>query len=142
MVTSPTVQTAERINGRRLPVAALAGGVIAAVANSIVLLIAQAAVGPLMVTVPGMPEQAISIGAIFFSCILPAFIAAGLLWALGRFTQRPIRTFTIIAVVALVLSFASPFTAQMTGGTRVVLEIMHVIAAVAIIGALTRMARA
>lgn len=60
----------------------------------------------------------------------------GVLFALAcaRWAKRPARTFTVTAIVFVVLSFASPLTAQnATTATRVTLELSHVVAAAVII---------
>jgi hypothetical protein len=68
-----------------------------------------------------------------------------------RFSQWPISTFRIVAIIALVLSFAQPLlltsgmmpTAAPVGiGTILVLELMHIVAGVAAIYLLTTRGRA
>jgi len=74
------------------------------------------------------PVIAISVAA--------ALVATGVLAALARWTRRPLRTFRIIAVVALVLSFGGPLRAgagMMQGGavggaTVATMLVMHVVA--------------
>ena len=77
--------------------------------------------------------------------------AAAIVYALiGRFSKRPISVFRIVAVVALVLSFASPISAAYAFPpsdapdviTVVFLLAMHVVAAIITIGLFTTMARA
>jgi Family of unknown function (DUF6069) len=77
--------------------------------------------------------------------------AAAIVYVLiGRFSKRPIRVFRIVAVVALVLSFASPISAAYVFPlsdapdviTVVFLLAMHVVAAIITIGLFTTMARA
>ena len=58
-------------------------------------------------------------------------------------SRRPIRTFRIVAAVALVLSFATPLTIPGAPLSMILtLELMHVVAAVLITGTLTTLARA
>ncbi len=56
--------------------------------------------------------------------------------------RRPIRTFRIVAAVVLVLSFATPLTIPGAPLSMILtLELMHVVAAVVIVGMLTTLAR-
>src|SRR5262245_52701137 len=77
--------------------------------------------------------------------------AAAIIYALiGRFSKRPIHVFRIVAVVALLLSFASPIAAAYTfppsdapdAITVVFLLAMHVVTAIITIALFTTMARA
>ncbi len=55
-----------------------------------------------------------------------------------RFRQRGVRSFLGVATVLLVLSFISPFQAAETIETAVSLSLMHIAAAMGIVGALAR----
>jgi len=83
--------------------------------------------------------------AIFFTAI-PALVATILYAALLRCTRRPARTFAIIAAVVFVVTTIPDFTyipgvTGATVGQTAVLVIMHIVAAAAIVGLLTRFAR-
>ncbi len=88
------------------------------------------------------PVIAISVAA--------ALVATGLLAALARWARRPLRTFRIIALVGLLLSFGGPLQAgagMMQGGaiggtTVATMLVMHVVAAAIIVGLLTTRGRA
>ena len=59
----------------------------------------------------------------------------------ARYAARPNRTFTIIAVIVLILSFGNLLTPALTGAPTaifVVLGVMHVTATIAIVAVLTR----
>ena len=74
-----------------------------------------------------------------FVGVLGAVIVYALI---GRFSRRPIRLFTIVAAVALVLSFASPLSIPGAGaGYIAVLELLHITTAAIAVGLLTRLAR-
>jgi hypothetical protein len=63
---------------------------------------------------------------------------------LGKFLSRPILAFWIISAVFLALSFSLPIVnlpATVDGPTIFALEVMHVIAAAAIVGVLTFLGR-
>jgi hypothetical protein len=72
---------------------------------------------------------------------------AAIVYALiGRFSKHPIRVFRVVALIALLLSFAMPlsamqFTPPADVTTIVVLLVMHVVAAMITIGMFTTLAR-
>jgi hypothetical protein len=69
-------------------------------------------------------------------------VAGTLVYALvGRFARRPVRAFRVVSVLALVLSFAGPLTIPgAPPGMVVALLVMHIIAAVIVVGLLTTLA--
>lgn len=81
--------------------------------------------------------------------LLAALVAAGLLAALARWVRRPIRTFRIIAIVFLVISFLGPLGTgadtssggPASGATIATMLLMHIVAAALIIGTLTMPSR-
>ncbi len=120
---------------------AKAGAVGIAVAVVLVLvtyLVADAASGPLLVTQPGgdTPEEVPLGGALVFTAIGGA---VGIVLALvANRWRRPRTTFVAIAVAALVLYGIMPFTAAEEASTAIWLNVMHVAAAVPIVGLLAR----
>ena len=82
--------------------------------------------------------------------VLAALVATGLLAALAQWVRRPLRTFHIIALMGLLLSFGGPLqagTGMMQGGavdgaTVATMLVMHVVAAAIIVGLLTMRGRA
>jgi MFS family permease len=75
-------------------------------------------------------------------------IVAAIVYAvIGRFARRPIRVFRVVAIVALVLSFAMPLSAmQLTPPadttTVAILLVMYIVAAIITVGLFTTLARA
>lgn len=75
-------------------------------------------------------------------------IVAAIVYAvIRRYAKRPTRTFRIVAVVALLLSFMGPFSARQLEPpadttTVVVLMLMHVVAAAITVGMFTTLAPA
>lgn len=75
-------------------------------------------------------------------------VVAAIVFALiGRFSKRPIRLFRVVAIVALVLSFAMPLSAMQFSPpadmtTVAILLVMHVVAAIITIVLFTTLARA
>lgn len=69
--------------------------------------------------------------------VVPAVVGTGILAGMNAAMARPGRLFAGIAVVVSLLSMGGPATlVGADGGTKVVLALMHVVAAAAIVGAL------
>jgi hypothetical protein len=102
---------------------------------------------------PGVPADfpPFQIGAIAIFTALQVSLGVGVFALIARFTQRPIRTFTLVALVALALSLipnlslaANPAAAPFPGGTAaafLALIIPHFVAAAVTIAALVRLSR-
>lgn len=140
-VQNALVSDEERVAwGRLVPVGLLAA-LGAAVANAVVYLVAAAAGAmPQEIVVNGQGPITLPVVAAFSA---QGAVAATIVYALvGRFAHRPVHVFRVIAAVVLVLSLVPPFT--ITGAPIsmiLALELMHVVAAVVIVGLLTTMAR-
>jgi Family of unknown function (DUF6069) len=120
-------------------ITALTAGAIAAVANLIVYLIAGAANVPLQIAAPGSSQlERLPIVPVILASLIPAFVAAALLLLLRRFTPRANTVFQVIAVVFTLVSFGGPLGQPTDGGTKFVLNLMHVIAGAVITIGLTR----
>ena len=133
----------ERVAGLgRLLACGVLAGVVAAALNAVVYLLASVLGAiPLDVEIPNTGGP-LPLGAVLIFSFVPAILAAGLLALLGRFVRRPIRVFVALAVVAFVVSLYTPFSIPGVPVAMIVaLEIMHAVAAVVIVGILTRMGR-
>jgi Family of unknown function (DUF6069) len=117
---------------------ALLGGAIAAVVNVVLFFGAKAGGVPMTgefqpgaVTELMLPAVAIS--------IVPGFFGAIVALLFQKFTRQAARNFAILAGVFTVFSLGGPANVkQISTGTIVVMELMHVVAAVGIGGALYR----
>jgi hypothetical protein len=126
----------------RILVAGLVAAVAAAAANVIVFFIASAlGAMPQTYLVPAA-GQPIGIMQVVSSTVIGAVGATIVFAIIARFARQPIRLFRIVSVVALILSFGTflglsgaPVSLVMT------LALMHIVAAVVIVGVLTTMAR-
>ena len=121
-----------------VPLTALA----AAAANALVYLVATV-VGalPSGFVIPG-PGTPLTLGMVVGSTLVPALLAGVVFALLGRFTRRPVRNFVVLATVLLVLSFVTPLTIAGAPLSMVVaLELMHVVAAVVVVGGFVTLAR-
>ena len=103
-------------------------GVIAAIVNVFIYFIAKASGGVSnTVLLPG--GKPLGIAPVIFSSVIPAILAALLLFTLGKFTSDPIRIVTIIAAIVLLVSFGGPFGIPgLPFGTRFTLALMHLVA--------------
>ena len=140
-VQNPPVRSEERIVWGRLVPAGLLAALVAAAANAVVYLVAVAAGAmPQDVVVNGQGPVTLPVVA-----TTSAFgaVAGTIVYALVvRFTRRPVRVFRVVAAVALVLSFAGPFTIPGAPAAMIAtLLLMHVVAAAVVVGLLTTLAR-
>lgn len=123
--------------------AALLGGAVAAVANVALLLGAQAAGVPMTGEFQPGTVSGLLLPAVVLSSIVPGLVGA--LVAFGfkkRFAANAARNFAILSVVFTVLSFGGPANVpQLATSSLVVMELMHVIAALGLGGMLVRALR-
>ena len=144
MPTSSTISSPiERVAFRKLlwvgPVAAVA----AFVASVVVFGIAGLFGVPLEVMAPPTYEtlSPMEVSFIAQATIPPAIGATILLAILGRFTRRPFLIFQIIAAVFLLLSFGGPLSLPVSGVVKMVLGLIHIVAAGTIVGVLSTLGR-
>lgn len=124
-VSKPTLGTIWR-NG-------LIAIVVAAVVNA-VLYFVGAALGWFPDTVLSPAGMPITVVPVVVSTVLALIVATIVYSILNRFTGNPNRWFTIIAIVVLVLSAASPLTLAGAPTMMIVLlEAMHLVAGIAAI---------
>jgi Family of unknown function (DUF6069) len=137
-----TNTTQEVIDNRQLAQWTVIAGVAAAVVNSIVFFIAQAmGIFENVAIAMGGNSMAFSVFPVIMSSVLFILVGGGLMWVIARFNARPISTWRIVAIVALVLSFGMPLApntfTNATPALLVTLLLMHVIAGVITIYLLT-----
>jgi hypothetical protein len=124
--------------------AGLAGGGIAALANIVVLLVAQNLLGVRMEVPmgPGGPPAPLGPVQVALISLMPGLVAGAVLWLMAKMFARPARAFLALSVVVLLLSFVPTFTVPgIAADVRLVLALMHPVAAAAIVGALYRAAK-
>ncbi len=125
--------------GRLGPAGALAL-VLAAATNAVVYLVASS-LGAMPQDVDANGQGPITLSMVVAMSAAGA-VAGTLVYAVvGRFVRRPVRAFRLVAVIALVLSLAGPFTIPGAPAAMVAaLLVMHVVAAGAVVGLLTTLA--
>jgi hypothetical protein len=132
----------EMVDYRQLGQWTLIAAVVSAVVNSIVFFIAQAmGVFDDVVVTMGGNNMAFSVVPVIMLSIVFILISGGVMWLVARFSQRPISTWRIVAIVALILSFGLPFSPgafeNPTATLRGTLLLMHTLAGVITIYLLT-----
>ena len=140
-VQNAPVRSEERVAWGRLLPAGLLAALVAAGANAVVYLVASA-VGAMPQDVVVNGQGPITLPVVAATSVFGA-VAGTVVYALvGRFARRPVRVFRVVAAVALVLSFVPPFTIPGAPAAMIAtLLLMHVVAAAAVVGLLTTLAR-
>ncbi len=106
--------------------------IAAAIANIVLFFIANAILSE-PVSVPA-EMGVVNVVSITISTLVGTLGALLAFVLIKRFTRHPARTFLIVAVVALIVSMAGPFgSAGIALSTRLVLALMHIIAAAIIV---------
>lgn len=108
-------------------------GVLAGIANVVVYFISKAvgAISNTMLLPDGNP---LGVAPVIISSLLSGVVASLVLFALSKFSQKPIAHFKIVSVVFLLISLAGPIaTPNLPTSMIVSLEIMHFVAAAVIV---------
>jgi hypothetical protein len=137
--TQPARQT---VANDKLLMAAVIAALAAGVVNLILFFLLPALFNiTLRVGMPGAPLEPLPLVVMLVITMLPAFLGAGLLWLLGRFTSRPFTIFWVIAIVVLILSYGAPLNLGIPTNEVLALSLMHTAAAIIITFVLTTRAR-
>lgn len=137
---SPAATPGRRL--RRLLWAAPAAGLVSALLNAGLYYGATAAgwLAPNLLTPSG---DRITVVPVMLASLLPALAAGILLALLLRFTRRPVTIFRVVGVVFLLVSLMGPLnTPGIDAHSAQVLNLMHLVAAGAILYLLPRWSRA
>jgi hypothetical protein len=119
---------------------ALIGGVIGAIINSLIALIFPSLTGQAL-SVPNPSTNVLEnlpLFAVIAASIVPSFAGAGVLLLLRRFVANGTAVFQGVSAVVAVLSCLPAFGMPITTEVKIVLSIMHLVAAAAIVLTLTR----
>jgi hypothetical protein len=133
-----TVTAAQRQHGGMLVRAGIGAAMMTALANAVLYLAAvQAGIFPALRPDPAAgPQMAVEL--VVLSSLVGVAAGMGVFALVRRYTSDPLRTFHRIAGVVLLVSFAAPFTLPGTWMQAMVLNVMHVIAAVFVVRAVRR----
>ncbi len=139
-IVAPSASSVREYSAKKVLLAALAGGATAGVINLGLFLVARAAGVPFTAkfdphaVVTMLPAQ-----ATFFASVVPAFAAAAVLSLLNVLVKRPTTIFVGIAATFGLLSMGGPASlAEAAVSTKALLAVMHVVAGVAIVGAVVK----
>jgi hypothetical protein len=119
---------------------ALTGGAIGAAINSLLGLVFPSLTGQAL-QVPNPATQVLEnlpLFAVIAASIVPSFAAAGVLLLLRRLTANGTQIFQILGAVLALLSCLPAFGMPITTEVKIVLSLMHLVAAAAIVLTLTR----
>jgi hypothetical protein len=122
----------------RGPIAAVLAAIVAAV---VIWAVASAADVELSVNYPGQPIQKITIVNVVIAALVGSLAGWGLLALLRRFTTKARTIWTVIAIVAALLSLGGPLSAIASPSTKVSLVAMHLAVATVLIVLLRRNAQ-
>lgn len=120
---------------RRVWTGVLIAAIVAAVINSIIFFVGNALVAePIQVTFGANPElQDLTVWQVILATVIPA-IGAGLTYSvIGLFSKRATMIFLIVGALLLLISFAPPLTLSVAASAKVVLVLMHLVAACTIL---------
>jgi hypothetical protein len=131
--TTSTVRSTVTSVRASLPVVGLT-----VLAASAVWLVGTLAGADLRVAFPGQAAMTVSLPSVVVAASVAALTGWAALALLRRVTPRGRTVWTALAVVALVASFAPVATTGASGGTRLVLALMHVAVAAVLIPGLRR----
>lgn len=117
--------------------AGILGTIGAVIAVAITYFIADAASGPLLVTQNDLTEEAPLAGALLFTA-LGGVLGLGIAALAKRFLGNPVPAFLGICLVGLIAFAIFPFTVAEETATAIWLNVMHIAAAIPIVGLLTQ----
>ena len=115
------------------------GTIAGLVAVAITFFVADAASGPLLATQPGGDVlEEIPIGGALFGVLFGGLFGTGLAAAMQRFMGNAVPAFVGFCIVGLIGYGAFSFSAADEISTGIWLNVMHIVAAVPIVGGLVR----
>ena len=124
---SPIIKFVEMKIKTLLPKGFIAG-CMAAAANIVIYLSAKL-VGAINDSVLLPPGKPLELPPVIFSSLIPAIVASLLLFGLSQFAKNPVRVFTIIGVIFLLISLGGPFgIPNLPASARAILALMHIVA--------------
>lgn len=136
-------QTRPRVVEKKIWPAALLGGVLSVVGNLLVFVVAEVlGVNLQITTAPGSSTLVpLQVGPVVLASLLPTFPAAALLKVLACSLPNPWPVFLGIAGAFLLVSLRGPLNLPTDPANEWTLNLMHLVSAVAIVGALWGWAR-
>lgn len=119
--------------GRSTRVVRSGAVLIAAVANGVVWLVADAAGVDFTVEPPGQGEMRVDLVLTIVFTFVTGLVAWGVLALLERFTRRGYAIWLVVAALVFLVFLIPPLSSEATIGTTVALLLMHVVEAVVLV---------
>jgi uncharacterized membrane protein len=119
-----------KLSFKKIIVAGLIAASVSAVINTVLFFIFQAA-GVFTNDIMIQPNQPLSVVPVLISSIVPTLIAACIFFLFEKYGKNGYKTFSIVSIILLVLSFANPFFGipNVTVPYAVALNLMHIVVA-------------
>jgi len=119
-----------KLSFKPIIVAGLIAASVSAVINTVLFFIFQAA-GVFTNDIMIQPNQPLSVVPVLISSIVPTLIAACIFFLFEKYGKNGYKTFSIVSIILLVLSFANPFFGipNVTVPYAVALNLMHIVVA-------------
>lgn len=111
--------------------------VVAGVANVVIILIARGILGRWPHAEVNGDMQVIMVGEVIAATVTAGVLAWVVAWLLGRFVDRPARTWLIVSVVVWVVSLLS-LTGAQNASSAIALGILHTVTAAILIPGFAR----
>ncbi|MBK8848460.1 MAG: hypothetical protein IPO27_18725 [Bacteroidetes bacterium] len=115
-----------KLNIKQVMMAAVTAAAVSAIINSILFYIFKA-IGWITDDIFVQPNQPLTVVPVLISSIAPTLVAALVLFLLEKYTQNGFRIFSILSIVLMLLSLASPFMSipNVTTKFALALDSMH-----------------
>jgi len=123
-----------KLNFKQIIIAGAIAATVAVLINAILFFIFQA-VNIITNDIMVQPNQPLTLVAVIISSIIPTLIGSCVFFLFEKFGKNGFKTFSIVAIILLVLSLGNPFfmIPNVTIGYGISLDIMHVVVAVSLL---------
>jgi hypothetical protein len=123
-----------KLNFKQIILAGASAAGVSVVFNALLFLVFHS-LGVLSDTVFVQPNEPLTIVAVIISSVFPTLLGACVFFLFEKYTNNGFKLFSIIAIVLMLLSLISPFTAikDMPVSYGIVLDVMHVIVALSLL---------
>ena len=128
-----------KLNFKQIFIAGVMASIASLVINAILFFVFHST-GVISDSVFVQPNQPLTITPVLMASIVPTLIAACVFFLFERFTNNGFKIFSIVAIVLLLLSIASPFMAiqGIALGYSIVLSIMHIVVVLSLLYSLKK----
>jgi hypothetical protein len=123
-----------KLNFKQIITAGLIAAGTSAVINAILFFLFHS-MGIITDNIFIQPNQPLSIVPIIISSVLPSLIGASIFFLFEKYSNNGLKTFNIVALLLMVLSFVNPFLgiSGVTVAYAIALDVMHVVVALSLL---------